>query len=119
MRRRLSLVVAIACVCAQGALRSDLRAQSMSDPMQPPASGTSAQPRGAAPSHGGLQVVITSPSRNLAVIDGHVVPLGGPVRNGTLGSISDSLAVLRKNGDREVLLMHPNIDTKPARRERP
>lgn len=85
--------------------------------MQPPGSATAAS-RGPAPSHGGLQVVITSPSRNLAVIDGHVVPLGGAVRNGTLGSISDSLAVLRKDGDREVLLMHPNIDKKPARRER-
>lgn len=87
--------------------------------MQPPGSATGAQPRGATPSHGGLQVVITSPSRNLAVIDGHVVPLGASVRNGTLGSVSDSLAVLRKNGDREVLLMHPNVDKKPARRERP
>lgn len=44
------------------------------------------------------------------------MPLGGAVRNGTLAGVSDSLAVLKKNGDRDVLLMHPNIATKPATR---
>ena len=118
MRRFLSLGVAIGCVLGHAALHSDLRAQSMRDPMQPPGGGPGA-PRAAAPSHSGLQVVITSPTRNLAVIDNHVVPLGGSIRNGTLGSVSDSVAVVRKNGDREVLLMHPNVDKTPARRERP
>lgn len=58
----------------------------------------------------GLQAVITSPQRKLAVIDGSVVPLGANVRDGTLSGISDSVAVVKKNGDRDVLLMHPNID---------
>jgi len=67
----------------------------------------------------GLQVVITSPGRNLALIDGVVVPLGAAVKDATLASVSDSVVVLRKNGERNVLLMHPDIDKKPARRERP
>ena len=67
-----------------------------------------------------MQAVITSPSRSLALIDGVVVPLGASVKDATLSSVSDSLVVvLRKNGERDVLLMHPEIDKRPARRERP
>ena len=89
--------------------------------MRPPdALGTANGSSRAAASTSGLQVVITSPQRQLAVIDGSIVPLGAPVRSATLGSVSDSLAVLKKNGEqRDVLLMHPNINKKPARRERP
>jgi hypothetical protein len=47
------------------------------------------------------------------------VPLGAAVRGSTLAGVNDSLAVLQKNGARDVLLMHPDIDKKPARRERP
>ncbi len=61
----------------------------------------------------GVQVILTSPERQLAVIDGKVVPLGGDVRGGTLVGLSDSSAVLRKDGSRDVLLMHPAIDKKP------
>lgn len=69
---------------------------------------------------GQLQAVITSPRRKLAVIDGIVVPLGAAVGDAKLAGVSDSIAVLRKNGDRDVLLMHPNISKKPAtRRELP
>ena len=85
--------------------------------MRPPqARDESAAP--SRPAGAGLQVVITSPERNLAVIDGAVVPLGGEIRGGKLGGVSDSLAVVRKNGERDVLLMHPNIDKRPARPDR-
>ena len=113
--RQLAIFLGIGCSCVLA--QADARAQSMSDPMRPPgasrgASGAaSATPRG-----GGLQVVITSPNRNLALIDGVVVPVGAPVRDATLAGVSDSLAVLRKNGGRDVLLMHPSIDKKPANR---
>jgi hypothetical protein len=101
------------CVLAQTAAR----AQPMSDPMQPPGARGAAGGRAAAP-RDGLQAVITSPTRNLAVIDGVVVSVGAPVRGATLSAVSDSVAVLRKNGERDVLLMHPGIDKKPSRRER-
>lgn len=97
-----------ACALAQG----EARAQGMQDPMRPP--NASAGVRGGAAASG-LQAVITSPGRKIAVIDGAVVPLGAPVRDATLAGVSDSLAVLQKNGERDVLLMHPNIDKKPAR----
>ncbi len=85
--------------------------------MRPPAASTDvAGAPGATPSGSGLQAVLMSTQRKVAVIDGTVVPLGGPARQGTLSGVSDSLAVLKKNGERDVLLMHPNIDKKPARR---
>jgi MSHA biogenesis protein MshK len=95
-------------------------AQALGDPMTPPAAATSPQgtkgdAKGAAQT--GLQVVITSPDRKLALIDGSVVPLGGAVREGTLAGMSDSAAVLRKNGEHDVLFMHPNIDKRAVRRE--
>jgi hypothetical protein len=101
----------LACAFAQ----ADARAQPMNDPMRPP--GASATPSARPETTTGLQAVITSPGRKLAVIDGSVVPLGAPVRDSTLSGISDSYAVLKKNGERDVLLMHPNIDKK--RRQAP
>jgi MSHA biogenesis protein MshK len=95
--------------------QSESRAQGLHDPMRPPgvpAAGAAAQ---SAAANRGLQAVITSPGRKLAVIDGAVVPLGAGVRDGTLTGLSDSVAVLNKKGERDVLLMHPNIDKRPAR----
>ena len=93
-----------------------MRAAALDDPMRPPDAVPSASGPVSAPSMSGLQIVITSPQRKLAVIDGAVVPLGAPVRKATLAGVSDSVAVLRKNGDSDVLLMYPNIDKRPSRR---
>lgn len=96
--------------------QSGARAQALNDPMRPPEASGALAPGAATSSGSGLQAVITSPRRKLAVIDGRVVPLGAPVRGSTLDNVSDSVAVLKKNGERNVLLMHPQIDKKPARR---
>jgi len=107
----LSAAIVFFCALAQG----QACAQGMQDPMRPPTASGAASGAGAAAPASGLQAVITSPRRKLAVIDGVVVPLGAPVRDATLEGVSDSLAVLKKDGERDVLLMHPNIDKKPAR----
>jgi len=97
-----------------------MRAAAADDPMRPPeAARSTGAVAASAASSSGLQIVITSPQRKLAVIDGAVVPLGAPVRKGTLAGVSDSVAVLRKNGDSDVLLMYPNIDKRPSRRTVP
>ncbi len=83
--------------------------------MRPPALTAAGIAGGAAP-QSRLQAVITSTHRKLALIDGSVVPLGAAVGEATLAGVSDSIAVLRKNGERDVLLMHPNIEKKPASR---
>ena len=108
-----SLLVVLPCALAQGYAC----AQSMQDPMRPSdAPSGSAAAVSSAPA---LQAVITSPGRKLAVIDGNIVPLGAAVRGSTLANVNDSLAVLQKDGARDVLLMHPDIDKKPSKRERP
>ena len=115
MRQLVALSLALGSLCALA--QADARAQGMTDPMQPP--GVSGVSSSAPAARSGLQAVITSPGRSLALIDGVIVPLGAPAKGGTLASVSDSVVVLRKNGERNVLLMHPDIDKKPARRERP
>jgi hypothetical protein len=107
-----SAAAVLACALAQG----NARAQT-ADPMQPP--GESGASRAGAPPSAstGLQLVIVSPQRKLALIDGSLVHVGGKTRSGTLAGVSDSVAVLQKDGSRDVLLMHPNIEKKPARPE--
>jgi len=101
-------LVAFSCALAQ----ADARAQAMSDPMRPPGASAATGTAAAAPASG-LQGVLTSTRRKLALIDGAVVPLGAPLRDATLAGVSDSLAVLKKNGERDVVFMHPDIDKKP------
>ena len=113
VRKVIGLSVAIAFSCAFA--QSEARAQGLQDPMRPPGAPSAGAAAGAASAANGLQAVITSPGRKLALIDGAVVPLGAATRAGTLTGVSDSAAVLQKNGDRGVLLMHPNIDKRPAR----
>jgi hypothetical protein len=115
--RQLAVLLCFVVSCALA--QTDARAQPMSDPMQPPGARGAAGDARPGATRGGLQGVITSPTRNLAVIDGVVVNVGAPARDGTLSSVTDSIAVLRKNGERDVLLMHPGIDKRPSRRERP
>lgn len=92
-------------------------AQGLDDPMRPSGASSAVEGHSAASrAPGSLQGVLTSPTRKLALIDGQVVPLGGAVRDGTLSGMSDGSAVVKKNGGRDVLLMHPNIDKRPARR---
>ena len=110
----LSVVAALACALAQ----TDARAQAMHDPMRPADVTAGAAGGAAARSAPALQAVITSPARKLAIIDGAVVPLGSAVRGSTLSGVSDSVAVLQKDGSRDVLLMHPDIEKRPSRRER-
>jgi len=99
-----------------------VHAQPLTDPMRPPnvaGAATSAGKPSSAPI--GVQVILTSQERKVAVIDGKVVPLGGNARDGKLVGLTDTSAVLEKgkNGERDVLLMHPNIEKKPPSRRTP
>ena len=98
------------CVLAQSS------AGILTDPMRPAdASPAPAHAGTAAPqASGGPQVILISPQRKLAVIDGAVVPLGAATREGTLVGLTDSAAVLSKDGVRDVLLMHPKVDKRPT-----
>lgn len=81
--------------------------------MRPPQLDDDAASAPRAPaSSNALQGVVTSPQRKLAIIDGAVVAEGAPVRGARLDGITDSSAVLRKNGGQDVMLMHPGIEKK-------
>ncbi len=110
MRRVIALFVA---ATVSGALaQGGAHAQPLKDPMRPADAAPAASGTPAAAAAPRLQVVITSPTRKLAVIDGEVVPLGASVREATVEGISDSLVVLKKKNERDVLQMHPQIDKK-------
>lgn len=89
------------------------QAQPLIDPMRPADISDEAPSREPRISEPGVRVILNSPERKLAVIDGKIVALGEEVRGGTLVGLSDSSAVLRKAGARDVLLMHPAIDKRP------
>lgn len=86
--------------------------------MQPPGPAK-ARSTTAGPASSGLQVIVTSPKRKLALIDGRLVEVGDATRHGELVGVTDSSAVLRRDGSSGVVLMHPEVDKKPSRsRER-
>ena len=91
-------------------------AQSSADPMRPFEARDDAAQQAGTPSAGVLQVVLTSPGRKFALINGVAVPVGGVWQEGRLVEVTESSAVLRKNGQREVLRMYPHIEKKPIRR---
>jgi len=91
-------------------------AQSSADPMRPFEARDDAAQQAGAPAASRLQGVLTSPGRKFALIDGVAVPVGGVWQEGRLVELTESSAVLRKNGQREVLRMYPHIEKKPIRR---
>ncbi|TMI09257.1 MAG: hypothetical protein E6H40_11645 [Betaproteobacteria bacterium] len=91
-------------------------AQSSADPMRPFEARDDAAQQAGTPSAGVLQGVLTSPGRKFALINGVAVPVGGVWQEGRLVEVTESSAVLRKNGQREVLRMYPHIEKKPIRR---
>jgi hypothetical protein len=79
------------------------------------ARGYAAAQAGPAPASS-LQGVLTSPGRKFALINGVAVPVGRELQDGTLVELTESSAVLQKNGQREVLRMYPHIEKKLIRR---
>jgi hypothetical protein len=102
-----------ATACAFITAQQPAHAQALRDPMRPPQlDDDAAVPSRAPASSNALQGALTSPQRKLAIIDGAVVEEGAAVRGARLDGITDSSAVLRKNGAQDVMLMHPGIDKK-------
>jgi len=99
-----------------GAALAQSPAQPLADPMRPFEARDYAAPQAGAALASGLQGVLTSPGRKFALINGVAVPIGGVLREGTLVELTESSAVLQKNGQREVLRMYPHVEKKPNRR---
>lgn len=112
-RRRLRKCLLTSLLIGVGAAQAQAPARPLVDPMRPADLSEATASRETRVSEPGVRIILTSPERKLAVIDGKVVSVGDQVRGGTLVGLTDSAAVLRKDGSRDVLLMHPAIDKRP------
>lgn len=91
-------------------------AQTLSDPMRPPAAVSVGQETTASASR--LQSVLISSSRRVAVIDGRAVTLGERVGNAIVVAIAPSEVTLQRGAEYQTLKLHAGTEKKP-RPERP
>ena len=115
LKTRLTACVVVFFAIA-GAAPAHSPAQSLADPMRPFEASDNAAPQPGAALASSLQGVLTSPGRKFALINGVAVPVGGVLRESRLVELTESSAVLLKDGQREVLRMYPHIEKKPIRR---
>jgi MSHA biogenesis protein MshK len=110
MSRRLLML----CACA--AMSGAALAQTMADPTQPPpellrlqATGPDAAP--AVIKGPQLQSVLTGTrGRQVAVIDGQTVPLGGKFNGATLIKVGKNQVVLKNGREQQVLTLFPEVE---------
>ncbi len=89
------------------------------DPTRPPyggRAGAADESRVAGPE---LQSVLISTTRNVAVINGQTVPLGGKFRDATLIGITGSGVELRSGSRVEVLRLFPQVEKKSLPSDKP
>ncbi|MDH4189344.1 MAG: MSHA biogenesis protein MshK [Betaproteobacteria bacterium] len=96
------------------AVASDaLRAQHLSDPMRPPVAALPAPADGAAQSRAaraGVQSILISRDRRIAIIDGEQVEVGGRVRGAEVTEINANEVVLRGRRGTRVLRLSNTAD---------
>jgi MSHA biogenesis protein MshK len=66
-----------------------------------------------------LQSVLISTTRNVAVINGQTVPLGGKFRDATLTRITESGVELRSGSQIKVLRLFPQVEKKSLPSDQP
>ena len=92
-----------------------VRAQSMNDPMRPPATLYSSIPgEGNAPAGPMLQSIKISPTERSAIIGGERVTVGGKYGDARVVRITDHEVVLRSAGGTETLKMYPGVEMNPV-----
>jgi hypothetical protein len=102
-------------VCAALAPPAAQAQQALVDPMRPADARYAAGTAGLQPATG-LQGVVMSPQRKLALINGAIVAVGGTIRDGRLVDVTESSVLLKTDSQTEVMRMYPHIEKKPARR---
>jgi MSHA biogenesis protein MshK len=99
-------------LAAAQAIAVDAAAQGFADPTRPPYGGAGGDVRETPVAGPELQSVLISPTRNVAVINGQTVPLGGKFRDATLTRITASGVELRNGSRVEKLSLFPQVDKK-------
>src|SRR5579859_2155199 len=106
-----SLAATQATAAEAGAMPS---VQDLADPTRPPNSGAGVAGDLAPVEGPQLQSVLISSTRNVAVINGQTVPLGGKFRDATLTRITESGVELRNGSRVERLRLFPQVEKKPG-----
>jgi MSHA biogenesis protein MshK len=112
------LLTGLAATQAIGA-EADARSpvQGLSDPTRPPFSGRAAGQDVSPVTGPELQSVLLSATRNVAVISGRTVPLGGKFGDATLTRITETGVELRNGSRVEVLRLFPRVEKSPPNDE--
>jgi hypothetical protein len=108
------LLTGLAATQAIGA-EADARspAQGLGDPTRPPFSGRAAAADESPVAGPELESVLLSATRNVAVISGRTVPLGGKFGDATLTRITETGVELRNGSQVEVLRLFPRVRKSP------
>jgi MSHA biogenesis protein MshK len=106
-------------IAAAQAIAADAAAQGFADPTRPPYGGPGTGVSEAPVTGPELQSVLISPTRNVAVINGQTVPLGGKFRDATLTRITASGVELRNGIRVEMLSLFPQVDKKSLQGGKP
>lgn len=85
-------------------------ARGFADPTRPPYSGRAAGGDVSPVAGPELQSVLISATRNVAVINGQTVPLGGKFHDATLTRITETGVELRNGSRIEVLRLFPQVE---------
>ncbi|HUJ85967.1 MAG TPA: MSHA biogenesis protein MshK [Burkholderiales bacterium] len=96
-----------------------LPAQGFADPTRPPYSGRANAADESPVAGPELQSVLISTTRNVAVINGQTVPLGGKFREATLIRITESGVELRSGSQVELLRLFPQVQKKSLPSDEP
>ena len=112
--------IVLLAACATGiAASGGVSAQALRDPTRPPAQfldPASAMESGP-PASAGLQTIMISGKRRVAMINGELVKAGDKIGEAVVERITDSEVVLRQSGGgREVLKLYPDVDHKQSRK---
>ena len=94
-------------------------APAFADPTRPPYSSRAYAPDESPAKGPELQSVLLSTTRNIAVISGETVPLGGKFGDATLTRITETGVELRNGSQVEVLRLFPQVEKKSLPIDKP
>lgn len=106
--------IVLLAACALGvAAPGEASAQALHDPTRPPAQflDPASTAEGGAPANSGLQTIMISKRRRVAMINGELVKAGDKVGEAVVERIGDSEVILKQSdGRREVLKLYPDVE---------
>jgi len=110
--------VRVSLFCLLSSVLCPLNAEELPDPTRPPASILVPSAAGGAelaPVPAGLQSILISKTRRIAIIDGETVELGGKHGDAKLIEVNEGSVVLRGAQGRQEMTLFPDVKMTPAK----